>query len=121
MVPRILHEWLTYMVSKVSGKYRFRKSAEEQNIPIAATTLTSHGKPSLESRKLKGIRFTDSRGRVDFVFVDNEAQGITNESQEITNVSSTTSQELPSSSFSHATLTAHSNERSNSLRSIVIQ
>lgn len=27
-------------------------------------------KPSLESRKLKGIRFNDSRGGVDFVFVD---------------------------------------------------
>lgn len=68
------------------------------------------GKPSLESRKLKGIRFNDSRGRVDFVFVDNEAQ-------EIINVSPT-SQELPSST---TTSISHSNERSNSLRSIVIQ
>ncbi|VYS51911.1 unnamed protein product [Arabidopsis thaliana] len=72
MVPRILHEWLTYMASKVSEKLSFRKAAEEPNLPIAATTLIS------------------PQGRVDFVFMDNEAQ-------EIRNVSPT-SQELPSSS-----------------------
>lgn len=39
-------------------------------------------KPSLESRKLKakGIRINDSRGGVDFVFVDSEAQKVSNES-----------------------------------------
>ncbi|KAG7558602.1 hypothetical protein ISN45_Aa05g002440 [Arabidopsis thaliana x Arabidopsis arenosa] len=93
MVPRILHKWLTYMASKVSEKFIFRKSAEEPYLPIAATTLISHG-----------------TGRVDFVFVENEAQ-------EIINVSPT-SQELPSYS---TTSISHSNERSNSLRSIVIQ
>ncbi|XP_019099581.1 PREDICTED: uncharacterized protein LOC109132428 [Camelina sativa] len=109
MVPRIVHEWLTYIASKVYGKLSFGKSAEEPNIPIAATALRSR------------------RSRVDFVFVDNEAQEITNEAQEITNESqeipnvSTTSQELPSSSASPTTLTPHSSERSNSLRSIVIQ
>ncbi|XP_019085877.1 PREDICTED: uncharacterized protein LOC109126623 [Camelina sativa] len=102
MVPRIVHEWLTYVASKVYGKLSFGKSAEEPNIPVTATTLRSR------------------RSRVDFVFVDNEAQEITNESQEIPNVS-TTSQELPSSSSSPTTLIAHSSERSNSLRSIVIQ
>ncbi|CAH8266601.1 unnamed protein product, partial [Arabidopsis lyrata] len=81
------------MASKVSEKLSFRKSAEEPYLPIAATTLISHG-----------------TGRVDFVFVDNEAQ-------EIINVSPT-SQELPSST---TTSISHSNERSNSLRSIVIQ
>lgn len=70
-------------------------------------------KPSLESRKLKGIRFNDSKGGVDFVFVDSEAQEISN--------ASATSQQLPSSSSSSTTFTAHCNERSNSLRSIVIQ
>ncbi|CAA0356022.1 unnamed protein product [Arabidopsis thaliana] len=59
MVPRILHEWLTYIASKVSEKLSFRKAAEEQNLPIAAaTTLIS------------------PQGRVDFVFMDNEAQEI---------------------------------------------
>ncbi|XP_010518587.1 PREDICTED: uncharacterized protein LOC104793860 [Camelina sativa] len=95
MVTRIVHEWLTYIASKVYGKLSLGISAEEPNIPIAGTTLRSR------------------RSRVDFVF-------ITNESQEIPNVS-TTSQELPSSSASPTTLTAHSSERSNSLRSIVIQ
>ncbi|KAG7635731.1 hypothetical protein ISN45_At02g002340 [Arabidopsis thaliana x Arabidopsis arenosa] len=81
------------MASKVSEKLSFRKAAEEPNLPIAAaTTLIS------------------PQARVDFVFMDNEAQ-------EIRNVSPT-SQELPSSS---TTSISHSNERSNSLRSIVIQ
>lgn len=68
-------------------------------------------KASFQSRKLQGIRFNDSRGRVDFIFVGSEAQVISNVS--------TTSQELPSSSST--TIISYNNERSNSLRSIVIQ